>query len=139
MPEATFKNPIKDLNCLPNSIKEDLILYSQKHNQNIDSLFVNGKLSKLQLSVYASNDFAINHNGYDLFLTGDAAMAVPYFRALNSGFVLSSRLAYILKHSNKPVKMYNKYRNIHKNAEFFLAQSKNFALNKYSDLRKLYR
>ena len=139
MPEATFKNPIKDLNCLPNSIKEDLILYSQKHNQNIDSLFVNGKLSKLQLSVYASNDFAIDYNGYDLFLTGDAAMAVPYFRALNSGLVLSSRLAYILKYSNQPIQIYNKYRNIHKNAEFFLAQSKNFALNKYSDFRKLYR
>lgn len=138
MPEATFKNPIKDLNCLPNSIKEDLILYTKKHNQNIDSLFVNGKLSKLQLSIYASNDFAIDYNGYDLFLTGDAAMAVPYFRALNSGFVLSSRLAYILNISNNSVNMYNNYRGIHKNAEFFLAQSKNFALNKYSELRKLY-
>lgn len=72
------------------------------------------------------------------FLTGDAAMAVPYFRALNSGFVLSSRLAYILNISNNPVNMYNNYRGVHKNAEFFLAQSKNFVLNKYSELRKLY-
>lgn len=138
VPEASFKNPVKSLDSLPDSIKNDLILYAKKQKISITDLFENGQLSKIQLSVYASKKFAVNHNGYKLFLTGDAAMGVPYFRSLNSGLVLSSRLAHIFNLTNNPVDYYNNYKPIHKHAEFTLAKSKNMALNTYSELRKLY-
>jgi 2-polyprenyl-6-methoxyphenol hydroxylase-like FAD-dependent oxidoreductase len=141
MPESSFKNPLKDYNELPLSIKNDLIDYAEYHKLNIKDLFVSGQVSKLQLSVYCANEFAKIYKNANFFLVGDSAMGVPYFRALNSGFVLGSRLAYILNVSNnkkRKVLMYNAYRPIHKKAEFSLAKGKNMALNTYADLRKLY-
>jgi len=138
MPEASFKEPLKDYNFLPKTIKNDLILYAKLHNISISDLFDTGQVSKLQLSVYCANEFAKEYKGANFFLVGDAAMGVPYFRALNSGLVLGSRLSYILNNSGNSVSLYNLYKPIHKNAEFTLAKSKNTLLNTYSEIRKLY-
>jgi len=69
-------------------------------------------------------------------------MGVPYFRALNSGWVMGSRLAHLIgmdTDSEKTVRRYNAYGKVHQSAEFALAKQKNGLLNRYADLRKLYR
>jgi len=142
IPEATFKNPLNDYNMLPNSVKNDLIKYSELHKISIDELFKNGQITKLQLSVYHALKFSEKYKNVNFFIAGDAAIGVPYFRALNSGFVLSSRLVSILKYSqnlDKAANLYNKYQSIHTNAEETLAKTKNNGLNFYNQLRKMYR
>lgn len=142
IPDASFKEPLKTPELLPDNIREDLENYAKFKGLSIDDLFENGQISKLQLSVYSALKFSEDYKGFKFFLVGDTAMGVPYFRALNSGFVLGSRLASILKHSSTPLiasNLYNIYRPVHKNAEFALAKGKNSILNTYSNLRKLYK
>jgi hypothetical protein len=142
IPEASFKDPLKDPSLLPENIRDDLSNYAKSKGLIISDLFINGQISKLQLSVYSALKFSEDYKGFKFFFVGDTAMGVPYFRALNSGFVLGSRLAGILKHSSTPLiasHFYNIYRPVHKHAEFTLAKSKNYILNIYSNLRKLYK
>lgn len=141
VPEATFKNPITNLNSLPQSIQSDIEEYAKLHNLTVEELFEKGQITKLQLSVYHAKKFAAEYKNRHFFLVGDTAMGVPYFRALNCGLVLGSRLSKILKiskNSSKAITMYNNYQHVHRNAEEFLAKSKNNMLNNYNQLRKLY-
>lgn len=141
-PEASFKSPIKDPLLLPQRIKSDIETYASLHGLSLEDIFEHGQLSKLQLSVYHATKFAAQYNNRNFFLVGDAAMGVPYFRALNCGLVLGSRLASILRYKHntpRTVRLYNSYRHVHQNAEELLARSKNSTLNTYNELRKLYR
>lgn len=59
------------------------------------------KLTALKLSAYRSRKFHgryMRHNGapVDVFLVGDAAFGVPFFRALNNGIMCGSHLAHTL-------------------------------------------
>jgi len=138
VPEASFKSPITSPDVLPDCVQEDLSMYAQLHDFNLETLFEHGQVSKLQLSVYHAKAFAATYRDHNFYLVGDCAMGVPYFRALNCGLVLGSRLTSILHHRS-PVAMYNRYKPVHQYAESMLAKSKNTALNSYDELRKLYR
>ena len=105
------------------------------------------KISKLILSVYSAKKFAILNEKEDKcwFITGDAAMGVPYFRTLNSGMILSSRLSQILNtkltHFGNEVKnqanLYNFHQPLHIQTEFTIAFGKNMVLNSFNELRQL--
>ena len=141
-PDATFKSPITHPEFLPELIAKDVETYANLHGMCMKDLFKNGQVTKLQLSVYHAKKFGAAYQGHPFFLVGDAAMGVPYFRALNCGFVLASRLAFILKYrtdANKAISTYNRYQHVHRNAEEALARGKNNTLNTYNGLRKLYR
>lgn len=141
-PDASFKAPIKDPTLLPESVKSDIDKYASLHGLSLEEVFAQGQVSKLQLSVYHAKKFAAKYENRNFFLVGDAAMGVPYFRALNSGLVLGSRLALMLSKKSdggKAVNLYNSYQHVHQNAEELLARTKNTTLNTYNELRKLYR
>lgn len=142
VPDATFKSPITDPRLLPAELQDDLSRYAKLHNINVDDLFSEGKVSKLQLSVYHATQFAKTVGKRHCYMVGDAAMGVPYFRSLNCGFVLASRLAMIMEHCDslsESVARYNQYSVIHRKAEESLAKGKNKALNTYNGLRNLYK
>ena len=119
----------------------------RRNNYNDQIDLSNVKISKLILSVYSAKKFAILNENKDKcwFLTGDAAMGVPYFRALNSGMMLSSRLSQILtkpmykigneihNHAN----FYNIHQPMHIQTEYAIAFGKNAVLESFNQLRKL--
>lgn len=105
-----------------------------------------GKLSRLILSMYASSRFAVKRDDVGWFLVGDAALGVPYFRALNSGMMLGSRLAQFLAHKgqlwpeqvDKKIREYNFHRPFHVVTEFMIARSKDALIDSFGAVRELF-
>lgn len=148
IPEATFKTPLTLENeNIPISLRNDILTYLKiRENESGDKYQEeSSKLSKLILALYASKNFALELDGKAWFLAGDAAMGVPYFRALNSGLMLSSRLAQIMtgKQFNikdniqKQIFFYNVHRPMHIGTEFTIARGKNLGLQGYDLFRKI--
>lgn len=54
------------------------------------------KIAAVALNVYESERFVTTKEGVRYMLVGDAAMGVPYFRALNAGFLGGSKAARLL-------------------------------------------
>ncbi len=99
IPAATFKAPLPlDHGGLPQKLTADLQTYLNVRRDLAGEEYVpqSGKLTKLVLSSYRSRRFAVNHSGNRWYLVGDAAMGVPYFRALNSGLLAGSLLARVV-------------------------------------------
>lgn len=99
MPEASFKKPLTlNDNRLPKDIKQDIQTYMNVRKERAQEVFIEGSdnVSKLILSMYAARKFAHMYQGKGWFFIGDAAMGVPYFRALNSGMIIGSQLGFIL-------------------------------------------
>jgi hypothetical protein len=144
IPEASFKHPLSiDSDMLPLNLKQDINQYLSMRFENFGENYCSnsGKLTKLILSLYCAPEFAIKKE--DWFLVGDAAMGVPYFRALNSGLMLGSRLGQILSSDTWPVnsidrkiKVYNIHRPMHIATEFSIAKGKNLGLDLYNKVRK---
>lgn len=148
IPEATFKNPLTLENeFIPDSLRNDIFTYLKIRANESGDIYQSdsSKLSKLVLALYAAKDFALEKNGKAWFLVGDAAMGVPYFRALNSGLILSSRLAQIMTGKQfkinydikKQIFFYNVHRPMHIGTEFAIARGKNLGLQGYDVLRKI--
>lgn len=145
LPEAQFKSPIKlgvNDEALPQCLIEDINHYFNiRQSQFGDVIVENSKsLTKLTLSVYTAREFAIKKDKAAWFLVGDAAMGVPYFRALNCGLILASRLSQIISGKDsldKKVSLYNFHRKLHVATEFNIAKSKNTLLMGYDWLRKI--
>ncbi|MGC1181662.1 hypothetical protein [Legionella sp.] len=73
------------------SIKQWLLarseLVSEQRIENCE------RITAINLPVYRSELFAQEHGGKTWFLVGDAALGVPYFRALNAGLLSATQLA----------------------------------------------
>ncbi len=153
LPEASFKAPLTlEAKTLPISLQSDIESYIKIREKASASLgeneaFIAGsaKISKLTLSLYAAKEFSIKRGDKTWFLVGDAAMGVPYFRALNSGMILGSRLAQIMCGKflgvnigiDKQILLYNIHRPMHIATEFAIARGKNMGLQSYDWFRKM--
>lgn len=154
LPEASFKSPLslsfldqkEDGSKIPTKLQADIQTYINLRAAAGEVYCKDsGKLTKLMLSLYSAKEFAIKKGNQAWFLVGDAAMGVPYFRALNSGLILGSRLGQILTADNWPISndidkkilFYKIHRPLHITTEFTIAKSKNFALDFYDNLRKV--
>lgn len=145
LPKAEFKSPIKlgiNDETLPQCLIDDVNHYFEIRQKEFNDEIVEGSktLTKLTLSVYTAKQFAIKKSHAAWFLVGDAAMGVPYFRALNCGLILASRLAQILcakDNLDKKVNLYNFHQKLHVATEFNIAKSKNALLIGYDWLRKI--
>lgn len=153
LPEASFKQPLsfEVLDSIPElkEFRDNLLKYIQYRKEEYsDQIDLNNvKISKLILSVYSAKKFAIHNEKTNKcwFLTGDAAMGVPYFRALNSGMMLSSRLSQILNSSMLSIgndvknhaNLYNFHQPLHIQTEFGIAFGKNMLLNSFNEVRQL--
>lgn len=153
LPEASFKQPLsfETLDSIPelHDFRDNLHKYiayrKEYYGDQIDIQQV--KISKLVLSVYSAKKFAVHNEQTNKcwFLTGDAAMGVPYFRALNSGMMLSSRLSQILNSSilnignnvKNHAHLYNFHQNLHIQTEFSIAFGKNMLLNSFNEVRQV--
>jgi 2-polyprenyl-6-methoxyphenol hydroxylase-like FAD-dependent oxidoreductase len=153
IPGATFKEPLTiesiknniQLNEVHGTITKYLDYRKSKCNDIVD--YTNVKISKLPLYIYSAHKFAIERNEKAWFLTGDAALGVPYFRALNSGLMLGSRLSQILTSKiNKldknhgitiQTELYNFHRVLHIETEFNIAKGKNMILESFNKVRKI--
>jgi 2-polyprenyl-6-methoxyphenol hydroxylase-like FAD-dependent oxidoreductase len=147
LPDASFKSPLT-INSpgLPESLQKDIKTYLNMRSKNSTEQYCeqSGKLTKLILSLYSAKKFAISKENQAWFLVGDAAMGVPYFRALNSGLLLGSRLAQILCSDNWPannlknkISLYNVHQPLHITTEFAIARGKDFLLESYDAVRKM--
>ncbi len=148
VPEASFKKPLAvDAPGLPAALRDDISAYMAHRNGEGGELYCqnSGNVTKLVLSLYSARRFSVERDGRSWFITGDAAMGVPYFRALNSGMILSSRLAQILCSKTWPVRgrldrqmfFYNVHRPMHIQTEFSIARGKNFALKLFDWTRQV--
>lgn len=146
LPEMSFKNPfLLGQPGLPASVEQDLRAWlAARADRGTHLVEGSARLSKLVLSMYASKRFATMHNDCAWFLVGDAAMGVPYLRALNSGLMMTSRLAQIVAKTNYPhegvlerkVLAYDTvYRPMHVATEFAIARGKDLALDAFHTVR----
>ncbi|MEC7703211.1 MAG: hypothetical protein VYC19_10700 [Pseudomonadota bacterium] len=144
MPEASFKEPLtlKDPR-LPQNFADDLATYLSVRANKAKEQFIDGseKISKLTLSLYRANKFAVQHEDRNWYLVGDAAMGVPYFRSLNAGMMIGSQLSYIVTQDNwaqsTKINTYNACRPLDVAWEFTAASLKNAALCGYNQFRKV--
>ncbi len=155
-PHATFKDPVKinqlssdEIDKIEDERKRDIMkkvnhqinfYLSQKKIHAQDLELEDMKVTKLQLNAYKATSF-IHENkekNTSWFLCGDAAIGVPYFRALNSGMMLSSRLCQILtgemlaKTTAEKITLYKIQETLHSQTEFKLASFKNNVLSLYN-------
>jgi 2-polyprenyl-6-methoxyphenol hydroxylase-like FAD-dependent oxidoreductase len=145
MPEAGFKNPLTlGDDRLPKELAQDIATYMNVRQAKAGETCKQGsaKISKLTLSMYAAKKFAVElGNGCKWFFVGDAAMGVPYFRALNSGMIVGSQLAHILTGRWMPeaakVKAYNAMRPLDIAAEFTAAVAKDSGIRAYDSFRRM--
>ena len=149
LPEMTFAKPhMLETGGLPAEVEADVQTYLATRAKEFGTSLIpgSGKLSKLILSMYAARRFAVEQENAAWFFVGDAAMGVPYFRALNGGMILGSRLAQILTAKNrlwpgKPGKLvrdYNFYRFFHVASEFVIARSKDAIVDSFGMVRELF-
>jgi 2-polyprenyl-6-methoxyphenol hydroxylase-like FAD-dependent oxidoreductase len=149
LPEMTFAKPhMLETGGLPAEVEADVQTYLATRAKEFGTSLIpgSGKLSKLILSMSAARRFAVEQENAAWFFVGDAAMGVPYFRALNGGMILGSRLAQILTAKNrlwpgKPGKLvrdYNFYRFFHVASEFVIARSKDAIVDSFGMVRELF-
>lgn len=140
LPAMSFKLPANLATPgIPSTVSQDIQAYLATRAELGAALIPDSvRITKLELSVYASRQFAVQDGDRAWFLVGDAAMGVPYFRALNSGLMLASRLSQIISRTSylkkgtlaRKVFRYNAiYRPTHVATEFAIARSKNWVLD----------
>jgi len=143
LPPASFKEPLSASDPrLPAGLARDIQAYmdARRDHAGETCLKESVKLTKLTLSTYAARKFAVQRDGRCWYIVGDAAMGVPYFRALNAGLITGSQLAYIVtreKLGNKARAIaYNALRPLDIGWEFAAARGKNAALEAYDAFRQ---
>lgn len=144
LPQASFKDPLTpDDPRLPAQLAKDIRTYMNARRVNAGEKYQEGsaRLSKLTLSMYAAKKFAVAlDDGKAWFFVGDAAMGVPYFRALNSGLIIGSQLALILTRdvpNRLKVHSYNAMRPLDISWEFSAAQMKDSGIQAYDMFRRM--
>jgi 2-polyprenyl-6-methoxyphenol hydroxylase-like FAD-dependent oxidoreductase len=146
LPEMSFKSPCGiDSPELPKTVQEDIEAYLRFRARTVGTRYVegSGKLSKLGLSAYAASRFGFRRQDKAWILVGDAAMGVPYFRALNSGMMLGSRLAMLIASNGgvtperlaRLVRRIEQYRVLHVWTEFTIARGKDALVNALKAVR----
>lgn len=145
LPEASFKKPLllSDGQDIPEQLAQDIKTYMNVRKDKAAEEYVEGsaKVTGLTLSLYAARKFAVHKEDKNWFLVGDAAMGVPYFRALNSGLIIGSQLSFIvtrdyLSEKNK-ARAFNFIRPLDVAWEFTVARLKDVGLNLYDEFRQV--
>jgi 2-polyprenyl-6-methoxyphenol hydroxylase-like FAD-dependent oxidoreductase len=142
LPQAGFKDPLSpDDARLPRELAKDIRTYMTVRKAHAGETYLegSGKVSKLTLSMYAAKKFALQENGKNWFFVGDAAMGIPYFRALNSGLIVGSQLALILTRQlpdKAKIAAYSTMRPLNIGWEFTAARAKDTGLNAYDMFRR---
>lgn len=146
--QASFNQPLAlTSSTVPAALRQDIAKLMQARcgdsNEAIEHEAV--RLTKLTLSMYSARQFVVRRDARAWFLVGDAAMGVPYFRALNSGLILGSRLAQILGTTYWPISgnlsrqawFYRIHRPLRVRTEFAIARSKNAVIEGLDWLRQI--
>lgn len=101
--EASFKKPVTDLTTLPEKIQHAINVWvNARTMENGDVVIPDAdkRVSKIPLDIYKCKAFAKPfQDDRIVFLVGDAAFGVPYFRALNAGLVCADKLSDLLKNA----------------------------------------
>ncbi|MAE21292.1 MAG: hypothetical protein CMK92_02575 [Pseudomonas sp.] len=125
MRDATFKNPWT-FTQLHGRVNESVTVWMNAKAMITSERRVRGseKITALCLNVYAAKSFHRHDHerDIDVFLVGDAAFGVPYFRSLNNGIISGTRLA---RHMSSG---YNRFMRRLSNREREAAEAKRFGL-----------
>jgi 2-polyprenyl-6-methoxyphenol hydroxylase-like FAD-dependent oxidoreductase len=149
LPEMSFKAPCGlDSAGLPVAVRSNIETYLGYRARELRTRYVDGsgKLSKLVLSLYAAKRFSIRRADKAWFLVGDAAMGVPYFRALNCGMMLGSRLAMLIgrngglesENLGRLVGRFERRRVVHVAFEFTIARVKDLVVEGLKSVRTFF-
>ncbi len=144
LPQASFKDPLTLADGrIPAQLARDIQTYMNVRATKAGEEYREGsaKVSKLTLSLYAAKKFAVaKDKDRSWFFVGDAAMGVPYFRALNAGIIIGSQLGIIMtrKWLSQKAKalVFNMIRPLDIAWEFTTARSKNVAIKTYDAFRR---
>lgn len=101
MKDASFKHPYyfeTDLNKVPEPLKKILIKWwggkEVLHGEKISiEAGKANKMTVIPLHSYAAKQVVTNYQGRTWAVVGDAAAAFPFFRAINNGFLLGTKLS----------------------------------------------
>lgn len=105
MADATFSNPYyfeTNLDRVPNVLRDTLIKWwgTQTNQEIVGDLKMTNKMTVIPLASYAAKEVVKVTEKQDApgeqvvtAIVGDAAQAYPYFRAVNNGFLLGTKLA----------------------------------------------
>lgn len=101
MSGASFKNPYyfeKDLNRIPNKLREILMKWwgarEELYNEVISVDSSKNKFTAIALGSYAAQEVVkTDESGRVWVLVGDAAEAFPFFRAINNGLLMATKLS----------------------------------------------
>ncbi len=146
LPAMSFKAPLHfEPGCLPADLECDVGAYlTARAAKGARLVEGSARLTRLQLEMYASRRFATMRGDIAWCLVGDAAMGVPYFRALNGGLILGSRLSQIVgrraaltpEHLSRRIGFYDAvHRPMHVATEFAIARGKDWLLDGFHAVR----
>ncbi len=147
LPAMSFKSPLLlTPGCLPVDLECDVKAYlAARAAKGARLVEGSARLTKLQLEMYACRQFATMRGEVAWCLVGDAAMGVPYFRALNGGLILGSRLTQIIgrraplapESLRTRVGFYDTvHRPMHVATEFTIARGKDWLLDGFHVVRE---
>jgi len=138
MPQASFKEPLRLHDpALPPSLARDINIYMNARAEMAGERYIDGSamVSKLVLNMYNVNQFALEREGRNWHFVGDAAIGVPYFRALNAGIIGGSAVAGIVTRDwclKNQRRAHNIYGPLSVAWENSAARGKNFGLQAYN-------
>ncbi len=147
LPPMSFKSPlVLAPGCLPADLECDVSAYlAARAGKGARLVPGSARLTRLQLEMYASRRFATMRGEVAWCLVGDAAMGVPYFRALNGGLILGSRLSQIIgrRAPLEPDSLRSRigfydgvHRPLHVATEFTIARGKDWLLDGFHAVRE---
>lgn len=137
MPEASFKQPMQLTDpAMPPALARDISTYMNARAKLAGEDYQEGSamLSKLTLNMYHTRDYCVQVNGRNWHFLGDAAIGVPYFRALNAGIIGASAVAAIVTGPlslNNQHRAHEAYGPLSVAWEFSAARGKNLGLKAY--------
>ena len=85
---------------LSNSIR--VWLAARRHAAHEAFVLDSEKIAAVALPIYSSKHFVTETNDKTCLLVGDAAMGVPYFRALNAGLIAANHAAKLIAEQPQP-------------------------------------
>lgn len=144
--DINFKEPLTNLNYMPVKLQNAANVWLRARQLMTDEKIIpnTAEVTKFPLLIYRSKQFTKRIDDIHIFLLGDGAFGVPYFRALNAGLHCATKLSELITSVfqksvpvTKMAEQYEKSVEADYNAEQRLALTKDFGLELWKAFVKI--